>query len=79
MAYVRGRLLRGWLVPEGGPEVTEQKPATESQETLILFSLPLEKHTWRGACVAQSVRHLSLDLGSGHDPMVCETEPRVGL
>ena len=25
------------------------------------------------------VEHLTLDLGSGHDLMVCEFEPRVGL
>ena len=29
--------------------------------------------------MAQSVKCLSLDFGSGHDLMVCEFEPRVGL
>ena len=27
------------------------------------------------AWVAQSVKHLTLDFGSGHDLTVCETEP----
>ena len=29
--------------------------------------------------MAQSVKHLTLDFGSGHDLMVCEFEPRIGL
>ena len=29
--------------------------------------------------MAQSVRHLTLDFGSGHDLTVHEIEPRVGL
>ena len=29
--------------------------------------------------MAQSVKHLTLDLGSGHDLTVGEFEPRVGL
>ena len=32
-----------------------------------------------GACVSQSVRHLTLDIGSGHDLMFREIEPQVGL
>ena len=32
-----------------------------------------------GAWVAQSVEHLSLDFGSGHDLTVCDIEPHVGL
>ena len=32
-----------------------------------------------GAWVAQSVKHLTLDLGSGHDLMVHEFEPHIGL
>ena len=32
-----------------------------------------------GAWVAQSVQHLILDFSSGHDLMVCETEPCIGL
>ena len=32
-----------------------------------------------GAWVAQSVKNLTLDLGSGNDLMVHETEPHVGL
>ena len=33
----------------------------------------------RGAWVAQLVKRLTLDFGSGHDLAVCEFEPRVGL
>ena len=32
-----------------------------------------------GTWVALSVEHLALDFGSGHDLMVHETEPYVGL
>ena len=31
----------------------------------------------RGAWVAQSVKHLTLDFSSGHDLTVCEIEPRA--
>ena len=33
----------------------------------------------RGAWVAQSVKHLTLDFGSGRDLVVCEFVPRDGL
>ena len=33
----------------------------------------------RGAWVAQSVKRLTLDFGSGHDLTLHEFEPRVGL
>ena len=29
--------------------------------------------------VAQSVKHLTLDCGSGHDLLGCESEPRIRL
>ena len=29
--------------------------------------------------MAQSAKCLTLDFGSGHDPMVCKMEPHVGL
>ena len=29
--------------------------------------------------MAQSVKHLTLDLGSGHDLAVCEIKPLMGL
>ena len=32
-----------------------------------------------GALVAQSVKRLTLDFGSGHDVTVCGFKPRVGL
>ena len=37
------------------------------------------KHAFRGTWVAQSVKHLALDFGSGHDLTVHEFEPHVGL
>ena len=33
----------------------------------------------RGTWVAQSVKHQTLDFGSGHDLMVHEMEPHLGL
>ena len=39
----------------------------------------LNKSHDRGAGVAQSAKRLTLDLSSGHDLTVCETEPCVGL
>ena len=32
-----------------------------------------------GAWVAQSVKGLTPDFGSGHDLTVCDIEPRIGL
>ena len=32
-----------------------------------------------GTWVAQLVKHLTLDIGSGHNLIVCEIEPHVGL
>ena len=39
------------------------------------------KSVWKlwGAWVAQSVKHLTLDFGSGHDLLVHEFEPHVLL
>ena len=37
------------------------------------------KKNWRGTWVAQSVKHPTLDLRSGHDPTVCGIEPHIGL
>ena len=34
---------------------------------------------YRGACVAQSLKHPTLDFGSGHDLTVPGIEPHVGL
>ena len=48
-------------------------------------SLPWKENTGscnrkcRGAWVAQSVKHLALDFGSGHGLTVCEFKPRMGL
>ena len=33
----------------------------------------------RDAWPTQSVKHLTLDFSSGHDLMVCEFKPRIGL
>ena len=33
----------------------------------------------RGAWMAHLVKSPTLDFGSGHDPMVCEFKPRIGL
>ena len=38
-----------------------------------------EKASPGDAWVAQSVKHLTLDFSSGHDLMVYEFEPHVGL
>ena len=38
----------------------------------------IEKEKW-GTCVAQSVKHLTLDFGSGGDLMVQEYEPHIRL
>ena len=39
----------------------------------------LESIQIRGAGVAQWIKYLSLDFGSGHDLAVCEFEPHIGL
>ena len=38
----------------------------------------LKKSHFRGAWVAQSVEHLTLDLGSGHGPRIVESSPVSG-
>ena len=38
-----------------------------------------QKAKLRGAWVAQSVGRLTLDFSSGHDRMVLEIEPHIGL
>ena len=37
------------------------------------------KEEFRGAWVAQLVERLTLDIGSGHDLMVCGFEPLIGV
>ena len=39
----------------------------------------LRKYQGYGIWVAQLDKYLTLDLGSGHDLLVCEFEPHVGL
>ena len=41
--------------------------------------LALKPGRKRGTWVAQSVKHATLDFGSGHDLMVRGTEPHVGF
>ena len=53
---------------------TGWKKGEEWGETIIL-----ERTKLRGAWVAQSVKHLTLGFGSGHDCTVPEFEPCVGL
>ena len=49
----------------------------------IYFSISLyfylELFKFQGACMVQSLNHPTLNPGSGHDLMVCETEPCNGL
>ena len=51
------------------------QPAKEAQ--LKLYREQREKA--RGTWVAQSVKHLTLGFCSGHDLMVHEFKPRIGL
>ena len=46
---------------------------------LLFFKFFIYKSGLRGFWVAQSVKCLTLDFGSGHDLMVCEIETHVGL
>ena len=39
---------------------------------------PYKMNDLRGTWVAQSVEHLTLDLGSGHDPRVVGSSPTLG-
>ena len=57
--------------------------ATSEDEKVQTF-IDTEVETWIfgntvGAWVALSAKHLTLDFGSGHDLMVCEFEPHIGL
>ena len=46
---------------------------------LNMNSRPVAPKThFRGTCVAQSVEHLTLDLGAGHDPRVVGSSPVSG-
>ena len=73
--------------PQGPLPVCPLLPKSVASATVLavsdcFISLDLETHTEgkdRGAWGAQLVECLILDLGSGHDLMVCETEPCVGL
>ena len=43
------------------------------------YGLLVTENKWGDARVAQSVKCLTLDFGSGHDLTVCEFEPCIGL
>ena len=46
----------------------------------LTFTVCDLKFLWlEGTRVAQTVKHLTLDFSSGHDPMVREIEPCIGL
>ena len=78
--------------PTSGPVLKSAKPAWDSLSpplcpTLLTLSLKInklrnfyiyKKKPW-GTWVAQSVKRLTLDFGSGHNLTVHEFEPRVGL
>ena len=50
-----------------------------SKLCLIDWLKPLGMKMYWGAWVASLVEHLTLDFGSGHDPMVHEFKPSVRL
>ena len=49
-----------------------------AKKTQKLLICKTESRSW-GAWVAQSVKHPTLDLSSGHDLTVCEFEPHIRL
>ena len=49
------------------------------RKEIIFINQGKLKPQLRGTWVAQSVKRLILDLGSGHDLTVCEFEPHVRL
>ena len=51
------------------------KGGSSSQDGCNIILKKLSQDAW----VAQSVKHLTLDFGSGHGLMVCAIEPSVGL
>ena len=56
------------------------KPSVQRDCIFIGYYLYWKDGTWGdGAWVAQSVKHLTLDFGFGHDLMDCEFEPCVRL
>ena len=69
--------LHGLVIPLGLDRVTTVANIKLDTSDPGIFVVEVQK--MRGAWVAQSVEHPTLDFGSGHDLMVCEFEPRVGL
>ena len=59
--------LKAWT--SASPSVVPSLAASVSPWNL------LEMQAFRGAWVAQSVKHLTLDFGSGHDPRVVGSSP----
>ena len=45
---------------------------------LRVLDILFEMNFYRGAWTAQSVKRLTLDVGSGHDVIVPEVDPRIG-
>ena len=54
-------------------------PPTQGPRRGLLGSFRDKKQRALGHLVAQAVKHPTLDLGSGHNLMVHEVEPRVGF
>ena len=64
-----------WLWSGKGPG--KQNLCRTSQEILLLGQF--KKHNTRGTWVAQAVKPLTLDFGSGHDLQVLGFRPTLGL
>ena len=57
-------------------------PTSAFKSETVCPTLPkynLKSFKYRGAWVAQSVKHLTLDFGSGHDLAIWEFKPRIGI
>ena len=64
------------------PNSQDSHPGLRAQWPRIMASslwLLVKKLPFRGAWVAQSVKHPTLDFGSGHDLLVREFKPLDGL
>ena len=73
----------GVCTPQGGMALQSQSTSRASSgSTTFIFNLYhfyVKSYMKRSAWVAQSVKHPTLDFGSGHDLTVRESKPCVGL
>ena len=67
--------IRGVQIREGEP--VHKVISLNGTHFVCLFAIR-NKHTARGAWVAQMVEHPTLDFGSGHDLLVREFKPVAG-